>query len=92
MAALFIVLILAFSFLAVYPAAHRLVHKDANQPGHECAITLFARSQILPVTAASISVFVVLGLLPSFGLPEKSVCLSRPFALPPSCGPPAASL
>jgi hypothetical protein len=32
--------------LAVLPALHALVHHDASDPGHECAVTLFAHGQV----------------------------------------------
>ncbi len=39
-------LILTLSLLASCPSLHKFVHKDADDAGHECAVTLFSHGQI----------------------------------------------
>jgi hypothetical protein len=46
LAALLIGLVLWLNAVAASPVLHELIHKDANQPGPECAVTLFAHGQV----------------------------------------------
>ena len=46
LAALLVGLVLLLNAMAVAPALHELIHKDADEPGHECAVTLFAHGHI----------------------------------------------
>jgi hypothetical protein len=39
-------LILLLNFLAAAPSLHELIHADAGQAGHQCAVTLFAHGQM----------------------------------------------
>jgi hypothetical protein len=39
-------LIFVLGLLAASPELHRALHKDADRSGHQCAITLFAQSQV----------------------------------------------
>ena len=32
--------------MAASPALHERIHHDADQPGHECAVTMFAHGQV----------------------------------------------
>ncbi|MGA3179635.1 MAG: hypothetical protein ABSF38_04750 [Verrucomicrobiota bacterium] len=45
-AALCVALVFGLSLLAACPALHELIHHDACDPDHECAITLFAHGQV----------------------------------------------
>ena len=36
--------------LAASPALHELIHHDADQPGHECAATMFAHGKVESAT------------------------------------------
>jgi len=39
-------LFLAIYAMAAVPALHQLLHHDANDPSHECAVTLFLGGQV----------------------------------------------
>ena len=87
-AALCATLILALSFLAANPSLHQLLHADATNPDHQCAISLFARAQVLPAVIV-IGVWVIfLAPLRFVALPERILFLLVSRRLPPSCGPP----
>ena len=45
-AVLLIGLVLFMAALASSEALHKLVHHDANEAGHECAVTLFAHGHV----------------------------------------------
>jgi hypothetical protein len=47
-----VALVLALSLLAIQPSLHRFIHKDADAPGHECAVTMFAHGQVDAAAAA----------------------------------------
>jgi hypothetical protein len=46
LAVLLIGLVLLLNAMATTPALHALVHNDAAQAGHQCAVTLFAQGKI----------------------------------------------
>jgi hypothetical protein len=54
-AATLLVLYLVIGVLAAVPDLHSALHKDANAPGHHCAITLILQGQI-ELPAGEISV------------------------------------
>ena len=39
-------LVLFLDAMAVCPSLHELIHKDADSPDHQCAVTLFAHGQV----------------------------------------------
>jgi hypothetical protein len=39
-------LVLLLDAMAANPALHELIHKDANQTDHQCAVTMFAHGQV----------------------------------------------
>jgi hypothetical protein len=43
---LLIALVLLLNAMAAVPALHEWVHRDADQAGHQCAVTLFAHGQV----------------------------------------------
>ncbi|HEY5041886.1 MAG TPA: hypothetical protein VIK53_07770 [Verrucomicrobiae bacterium] len=55
-------LVLLLDAMAACPALHELIHHDADQPGHECAVTLFAHGHVdstsvdVPVAAAVVPI------------------------------------
>jgi hypothetical protein len=57
LAALLVGLVLLLNAMAALPALHELIHKDADEAGHECAVTLFAHGH---VESAAVDVPVVL--------------------------------
>jgi len=86
-----ILIILLLNLLAASPSLHELLHHDANQPGHQCAVTVFAHGQVdssvvdvaMPIPAATIE----------FSPPILvSVPSALAAALPPGRGPPVSLL
>ena len=59
-AVLVVGMILWLDAMAASPALHELIHKDADQPGHECAVTMFAHGK---VESATIEVPVSIAML-----------------------------
>jgi hypothetical protein len=61
-ASLLVALVLLLDAMAACPALHELIHKDANEPEHQCAVTLFAHGQIdlvnVDVVVAAPQIFV----------------------------------
>lgn len=41
-----ILIILLLNLLAASPSLHELLHADAGQPGHQCAVTVFAHGKV----------------------------------------------
>jgi len=83
-----IALVLALSLLSASPSLHRLIHKDADDANHECAVTLFAHAQVLPLSKAIILAVVILGFVGFISLPRIALLPARPRQLPPGRGPP----
>ena len=46
LAGLLIALVLLLDAMAACPALHELIHHDADKPGHECAVTMFAHGKV----------------------------------------------
>jgi hypothetical protein len=42
--------ILFLDAMAVCPTLHELIHHDADQAGHECAVTMFAKGKVESAT------------------------------------------
>lgn len=84
-------MVLLLNALAASPALHELVHSDACEAGHQCAVTLFAHGQ---VDAVSIDVPVVapLPLVESVPLVEFSLFPPAIENLPAGRAPPVSSL
>ena len=51
-AALWLGVFLLLQAMVVFPGLHSLIHADASDPGHECAVTLFAHGQVHGTDAA----------------------------------------
>lgn len=89
-AGLLVVLILFLNAMAACPALHELIHKDADQPGHECAVTIFAHGK---VEAATVDVSVpaatvLITVEPRFEFSVFSPAIKN---LPQGRAPPAVS-
>ncbi len=84
-------LILLLDAMAACPKLHELIHHDADQPGHECAVTMFAHGQVdssVEIVAAVIPLVPVeFSLLTLVSIPNAQV-----ETFPPGRGPPAALL
>jgi hypothetical protein len=50
LAALLVGMILLLDAMAACPALHELIHKDANKPGHHCAVTMFMHGKVESAT------------------------------------------
>ena len=46
LAALLVGLILLLDAMAACPALHELIHKDADEADHHCAVTMFAQGKV----------------------------------------------
>ena len=81
-------LVLLLAAMAVCPELHELVHQDAAEPGHECAVTMFLHGQVdSAVVAVATIVPVNLIELPPV---HSTTVFSAPLELlPPGRGPPA---
>jgi hypothetical protein len=88
LAALLIGLILLLNAMAACPALHELIHKDADKPGHECAVTMFAHGK---VESATVEISVILPTASIEGVPqiEFSVFSVAIEYLPQGRAPPA---
>lgn len=81
-------LILLVDAMAVCPALHELLHKDAANAGHECAVTIFTHGKV-DTANVDVPVFVttvVPGAMPPI---EFSVFNTSVEYLPPGRAPPA---
>ncbi len=83
-----IALVLALSLLCVSPFLHRLIHHDADDANHECAVTLFAHAQVLLLPKAILLAVAILGFAGFISLPRIALLPARPCQLPPGRGPP----
>jgi hypothetical protein len=87
-AVLYLFIFLAVQAMAAVPALHALVHSNANDVSHQCAVTLFLHGQ---VHASSASVEAARGL-PAFTDEPVFVAagfISADFRSLPCRGPPA---
>lgn len=88
LAGLLVVFLLLSTFLAVAPSLHRLLHDDADQNTHQCAITMLQQQQMLPDDPAPLLLDIPLSfvsfvsLIKSVVLPVAN-CRSFPSRAPP---------
>lgn len=89
-AALLVALVLLLDAMVACPALHELLHADADQAGHECAVTMFIHGQ---VDSAVVLVAAILPATPIEFSPPTATALfhARADALPPGRGPPSVS-
>jgi len=89
--ALFLGVFLLLQAMATLPALHALVHHDASDPSHECAVTLFSHGQV-DVSSAAVQVHrAPERLICSQSAPE-AIFVSTDLRLLPSRGPPVSEL
>jgi len=83
-------LVLLLNAMAACTSLHEKIHKDADQPGHECAVTMFAHGK---VDAATVDVSVVFSADRIEAAPPVHFCLfsSATKNLPPGRAPPSIS-
>ncbi|MDB6023662.1 MAG: hypothetical protein JWQ04_3519 [Pedosphaera sp.] len=53
-------LVLFVSLLSASPAVHKFLHPDADAPGHQCSVTLFAKGLVAAPDVAPIFVGAVI--------------------------------
>jgi len=84
-------LVLLLDAMVASPRLHELLHTDADQAGHECAVTMFIHGQ---VDSAVVLVAAVLPPPPVVFSPLPAIVQfhTRTDALPPGRGPPAISV
>jgi hypothetical protein len=85
---LLVCLILLLDAMAVCPALHELLHKDAAQGGHECAVTIFTHGKV-DTASVDVPVFVTAVALRAKPPVEFSVFSTSVEYLPPGRAPPA---
>jgi hypothetical protein len=83
-------LVLLLNAMAAVPALHELIHKDADEAGHQCAVTLFSHGQ---VESAAGDVPMVLPVTLVEATPQTVISLSGTTIenLPPGRAPPAVA-
>lgn len=69
-------------------ALHKLIHHDADEPGHECAVTLFAHGQVESVSC-EVPVIAPATVVEPAPRIEFSVVSPTIKNLPPGRAPPA---
>jgi hypothetical protein len=86
-ASLLACVVLLLDAMAACPDLHELIHHDADEPGHECAVTMFAHGQ---VDSPVVDVAAIIPVAPVEFFPMTSVSVFNALVeeLPPSCGPP----
>ena len=83
-------MVLLLNAMAACPALHELIHKDADKPGHECAVTMFAHGK---VESASVEIPVIVPTASIESAPQiEFIVFSAPIEnLPQGRAPPAVS-
>jgi len=74
-ASLLVALVLLLDAMAACPELHELIHHDAGQPEHQCAVTLFAHGQ---VDSAVLDVPVVTTATPVETTPQVIISVFSP--------------
>jgi hypothetical protein len=87
--AFLLVLLLSLQALATFPTLHALVHPDACDPDHECAVTLFCHGQVNVSSTAAPVFCAPERLIFSQSLP-RIIFVSADIRLLPGRGPPAS--
>lgn len=75
--------------MVAVPALHAIIHPDANDADHECAVTLFAHGQV-DAAATVPPVFCPPTLFVSRDIFPRLVFVSTDIRLLPGRGPPAS--
>jgi len=87
LATLLACLVLLVDAMAACPSLHELIHHEAGEPGHECAVTLFAHGQ---VDSATVDVPIIATTIPCAAIPLVSFSAFAPAieSLPAGRAPP----
>lgn len=89
-ALLLIGLVLLLNAMAACPSLHELIHRDAGESGHQCAVTLFAHGQV-DSASADVPIAERLTLVETVPVVETSVFLPTIENLPAGRAPPVAA-
>lgn len=91
LASLLVGLVLLLGAMAAAPNLHELIHHDADAPGHECAVTIFAHGH---VDSPVVEVAAIMPEVSVEFLPQASVSVFNALveSLPPGRGPPVSPL
>jgi hypothetical protein len=84
-------LFLSVQAMVALPALHAWVHPKANDPDHECAVTLLSHGQVEASGATTPAFCAPTRVIETQALPEI-VFVSTDVRLHPSRGPPASSV
>jgi hypothetical protein len=87
--ALLLGLFLFLQALSISPALHALVHSDAAEAGHECAVTLFTHGQI-NASATAVPIVCTATRVIFCQSPPQAIFVSADVRLLPGRGPPAS--
>lgn len=87
---LLVCLVLLLDAMAVSPALHELIHADAGQTDHQCAVTMFAQGQ---VDSAAVDVAAAAPQIFEAAAPQMEFSVFRPAIgnLPAGRAPPVSS-
>ena len=88
LAALLVGVILLLDAMAACPALHELIHHDADQPGHECAVTMFMHGKVDTATVEVVVPWIAIQVEPSRQI-EFSIFSPAIENLPQGRAPPA---
>jgi hypothetical protein len=85
-----ILIVLLLNLLAAAPSLHELLHHDADEPGHQCAVTMFAHGQ---VDSPVVEVAAIIPVAPAefFPLTPVSIIYALVETLPAGRAPPVFS-
>jgi hypothetical protein len=88
-AALWLGVFLLLQAMVIFPGLHAWIHADASKPDHECAVTLFAHSQVHGADAAVpiVRPEPAAGFIPAW---REAVFVSTDVRLLPGRGPPSS--
>jgi hypothetical protein len=81
-------LFLLLQAMVVLPGLHTWIHSDASDPGHECAVTLFAHGQVdtpiaaVPVVQPEFTIFHIVSW-------TEATLVSTDVCILPGRGPPS---
>ena len=84
-------LVLLLAAMATCPELHQLIHHDADEPGHECAVTMFLHGQVDSVVVA-VAASLPIGPIELPPVRVTSVFSAPREMLPPGRGPPSSFL
>lgn len=87
MAVLLVGLVLLLNALEASEPLHKLFHHDADQPGHECAITLFAHGNV-ELASVDVPVVVPTAWIETTAAIKSFVPTTATAILPPGRAPP----